>query len=618
MADNGTPEVPSVAEQDAAAAQQPDPAERLWQLWQQGERPDLDAFLAWAGELTAEQLAAVLRVDQRARWEAGEGIQAEAYLARYPIVQTQEDCALDLIYNEYLIRTRLGQSVEADEYTRRFPPFAATLRLQIELHRAMAGLVAGGPTSAGAVAMEATHIADQKTLGVDTLATAEQRTAVRGELAAEGIPAEFGRYRVERMLGRGGMGTVYLAYDTQLDRPVALKVPRFGDFIDQRLLERFYREARIAANFAHPHLCPVYDVGQIGGVHYLTMPFLRGDSLSAVLRRERPLDQRQAARWACQVARALAVAHAAGVVHRDLKPANVMLNEQGEPVVMDFGLARRDSPRDPRLSSAAIVGTPAYSPPEQIGGDSALLGPPSDVYSLGVMLYEMLTGRLPFSGTLQQIIKQVLVDEPAPPSRHRPDLDRALESICLKAMAKQPASRFQSMAAVAAALEGYLDGTSSPVTQEWGEQPPRRRRRRTVILAAMLALIAILAGGVWQWRIMFGNAADALPAGSRWNGTFKFLDGPGGDVQVDIEQRAGDTFKGAYRTERGAYEWRILGTLRNGAVRWTFTGAVRDNEDHSVVGQAFVEGRLQGNRMDVRFHQPRTAEQADMTLTRAR
>ena len=164
------------------------------------------------------------------------------------------------------------------------------------------------------------------------------------------LPKEFGRYRVIRKLGEGGMGAVYFAHDTQLDRPVALKIPRFSPQDDERILERFRNEARAAAAFHHPNLCPVFDVGQIGETHFLTMAYLEGTSLASRLASGPPMPQVEAARLVQQIAAALAFAHRRGVVHRDLKPANIMIQDGGVPVVMDFGLARRSEPDVGRLT----------------------------------------------------------------------------------------------------------------------------------------------------------------------------------------------------------------------------------------------------------------------------
>src|SRR5581483_1302271 len=198
---------------------------------------------------------------------------------------------------------------------------------------------------------------------------------------------------IEKKLGQGGMGAVYLAHDTELDRRVALKVPGFVAGDPPGVLERFQREARAAAKLHHPNLCPVFDVGQVGGVHYLTMAFIPGRTLARVLRdRGGPMDEMEAARLIRTLALALGEAHRAGVVHRDLKPANIIMSARGEPVILDFGLARRAE--DSRMTATgAALGTPAYMPPEQVEGDPTAVGPASDIYGLGVILYELLTAR---------------------------------------------------------------------------------------------------------------------------------------------------------------------------------------------------------------------------------
>ncbi len=196
------------------------------------------------------------------------------------------------------------------------------------------------------------------------------------------------------------MGSVYLAHDGQLDRSVALKVPHFTPEDGPEILDRFYREARSAATLDHPNVCPIYDVGQIDGHHYVSMAFVEGRPLADLVEADKRLSQRQAAILVRQVAMAMAEAHRRGIIHRDLKPANIMINPRHEPVIMDFGLARRSDKRDAQLTkSGAIVGTPAYMSPEQVKGDPTGIGPGCDIYSLGVVLYELLTGRLPFEGS---------------------------------------------------------------------------------------------------------------------------------------------------------------------------------------------------------------------------
>ncbi len=264
------------------------------------------------------------------------------------------------------------------------------------------------------------------------------------------------------------MGSVYLAHDTQLDRRVALKIPHFwpeGDEAEPNHLDldRFYREARAAATFDHPNLCPVYDVGQIDGVHYLSMAYIRGRSLSDYIDPRKPMPLHRVAAAVRKLALALEVAHDRGVVHRDLKPSNIMVNSRRELVIMDFGVAWRVGSSDERLTKNGIVlGTPAYMSPEQFSGNAEALGPRCDIYGLGVIMYELLTACRPFVGPEAVILGQILFIEPAPPSGHRPDLDPQIEAICLKAMAKRPEDRYATMGELAAALGDYLRGRNLP------------------------------------------------------------------------------------------------------------------------------------------------------------
>jgi predicted Ser/Thr protein kinase len=291
---------------------------------------------------------------------------------------------------------------------------------------------------------------------------AEAAGALRSGTAPLQLPFQFGRYRLEKLLGKGGMGAVYLAHDAQLDRRVALKIPRFGPD-DDAGRERFLREARAAATLHHPNLCPVFDAGKLDGVSYLTMAYLEGEPLSAKLGAGRPMPLRQAVELVRMLSLALQEAHAHGIIHRDLKPANIMIGLKNEPVIMDFGLARRETVEDDRLTqSGAVMGTPAYMPPEQVTGDLAAMGPGCDIYSLGVILYELLGGRRPFDGTAAVLMAQILRD-PAPPLVGvQPGLDGGLEAICLQALAKRPQDRHASMRALGEALERWLAGTEPP------------------------------------------------------------------------------------------------------------------------------------------------------------
>ena len=266
-----------------------------------------------------------------------------------------------------------------------------------------------------------------------------------------GIPDDFGRYRIMTELGAGGMGQVFLAHDTQLDREVALKVPRIGR--GNAAVDRFYREARSMASLRHPNICPVYDVGQHDGIHFLTMACIQGETLDDLLRDKNRAGEIDARKLVRALALALAEAHRAGVIHRDLKPANIMIDERNEPIVMDFGLARLERESEPHLTQdGSVLGTPAYMPPEQIEGRIDDIGPVSDVYSLGVVLFQLLTGKLPFEGSSVSVMAHILLNDPPAPSSIC-EVPGDMERICLKAMSRAEADRFQSMDELVQALD---------------------------------------------------------------------------------------------------------------------------------------------------------------------
>jgi serine/threonine protein kinase len=284
-----------------------------------------------------------------------------------------------------------------------------------------------------------------------------------------GLPNPFGRYQIVRPLGQGGMGTVYMAYDTYLDRQVALKVPHFGPTSSPEVLERFRREARTAAQLKHPNICQVYDVGQINGIHFLTMEYIQGMPLSQFLAATRTLPQPAVAALVRTVALALHAAHTQGIIHRDLKPSNIMINTARQPVIMDFGLARQFLVDGSALTQpGAVMGTPGYMAPEQVEGNPAAIGPGCDLYSLGVILYQLLTGRIPFAdaGGAVALLYQTVHTPPPRPSQERPDVHPRLDAICLKLLAKQARDRYASMADLAAALGEYLGPTSQTADPE--------------------------------------------------------------------------------------------------------------------------------------------------------
>jgi WD40 repeat protein len=332
------------------------------------------------------------------------------------------------------------------------------------------------------------------------------------------LPAAIGRFRIGRELGRGGFGIVFQAYDPQLGREVALKVPRAEVVFTPELRERFLREARAAAILDHPNLVPVFDAAEVGPVCYIASAYCPGTTLDAWLKaRTEPVPWREAAALVATLAEAVQHAHSQRVVHRDLKPSNVLLQIAGTmdgqsvletnlhsavPKITDFGLAKFDSlepdtvARQYETRSGAILGTPRYMAPEQAVGKPQAVGPAADIYALGAILYEVLTGRPPFvAESVLDTLEQIRSHEPLPPRRLRPKLPRDLETICLCCLQKEPGKRYASAAALAEDLRRYLAGEpirARPV-RAWERLVKLARRRPTVaVLTAVSSLASLL------------------------------------------------------------------------------------------------------------------------------
>src|SRR5262249_29151104 len=265
-------------------------------------------------------------------------------------------------------------------------------------------------------------------------------------------------YEVEAVLGQGGFGVVFRARNLRLGRPVALKMLLAGVYAGPTELARFRREAETVAGLCHPNIVQIYEVGDHEGRPYFTMELVDGGSLAQKLT-PTPPPVRWAAELVASLADAVAVAHGTGIVHRDLKPANILLTADGIPKISDFGVARRLKGEGGLTWTGTGVGTPSYMAPEQASGNSGPIGPATDVYGLGAVLYELLTGRPPFrGGTALETFRQVLSDEPVRPSRLSPRVPRDLESVCLKCLQKDPQRRYSSAAALAEDLRRYLLG----------------------------------------------------------------------------------------------------------------------------------------------------------------
>jgi serine/threonine-protein kinase len=319
-----------------------------------------------------------------------------------------------------------------------------------------------------------------------------------GSLAAGGLPHISG-YEIEAVLGQGGMGVVYKARDLRLNRPVALKMLRFGVFATGEEKERFLREAEAEAGLSHPHIVQVHQVGDHDNRPYFTMEFVEGGSLAQQLR-GMPQPALHAAALVAALAQAVHAAHQRGILHRDLKPANILLTADGTPKIADFGLARRlEGPAD--LTQTGVpMGTPSYMSPEQAVGKTSGVGRAADIYSLGAIRYELLTGRPPFRAeTAAETLQQVIHQEPVPPTRLNSAVPRDAETICLKCLEKQSPSRYSSAAALADDLHRFQRGDSiaaRPVSRR--ERLVRWMRRsptQAALVATVLALLVLALGG---------------------------------------------------------------------------------------------------------------------------
>jgi serine/threonine protein kinase len=403
--------------------------ERFEAAWERGDQPVLDKYLP-PGE--SRVLAELVHVDLERRLKAGDAVRVEHYLARYPDLASKREAVLALVAAEYILRRRQEPSLEMEEYARRFPDYYDDLLSRYRL-----------PTTIDEQpAPPALPPRNQEAWRVDF-------SGVDAALALRGIPG----YEVLGVLGRGGMGVVYQAREVKLKRLVALKTILAGSLAGAGELVRFTREAEAAARLRHPNIVQIYQIGEHLGVPYLALEFIDGPSLKQRLSGQ-VLEPEQAGRLVETLARAMHYAHERGIVHRDLKPGNVLVGTDGVPKICDFGLAKLLDEGTGQTRSGDILGTPSYMAPEQAAGNVRDVGPATDVYALGAIFYELLTGRPPFcAATSHQTLAEVRNRPPLPPRQLRPGLSRDLEAICLQCLQKQPHNRYPSALALAEDLQ---------------------------------------------------------------------------------------------------------------------------------------------------------------------
>jgi hypothetical protein len=439
---------------------------RFEAAWRAGRPEPVERFLPPAGHpLFLPTLVELVAVELEFAWKAG-GLdggpppRVEDYLARFPALDRPE-VVRRLLRQEWRVRRRRGDCPSAAEYRARFP-----------------------------------GVVDDEPAFIDTRAD---------EYPPPPRPVALPGYEVLEELGRGGMGVVYKARQVALNRVVALKMILAGAHAGPADSARFKTEAEAVARLQHPHIVQIFEVGEHDGHPYFALEFLGGGLDRQLAGTPRP--PREAARLVELLARAVHAAHAKGVVHRDLKPANVLLAADGTPKLTDFGLAKRLDEAG-QTASGAVLGTPSYMAPEQAGGQGNAVGPAADVYALGAILYECLTGRPPFqAATVLETLEQVRTQEPVAPTRLQPKTPRDLETVCLRCLEKKPGRRYATAEELAEDLRQFRGGEpvrARPVTAlERGWKWARRKPALAAaygLLAAALVLGLGGGGAAWLWQ----------------------------------------------------------------------------------------------------------------------
>lgn len=456
--------------------------QQFWQLWRQGRRPDLVAFLAARPGLTSTAVAAVVAIDQYERWMAGDRAPADWYLTLLPDDPTRDQAACDVVYGEFLLREQLDERPDPTSYLAQFPSLNEPLARQFDVHRALEDDAQARP------------------------APDSPAPTLHGRLLATLIrtsPPSVPGYEVLELIGKGGMGMVYKGRQVSLHRIVALKVFDPPPGSDPSMLDRMRREAQITARLSHPNIVTVYDAGLAGSSFYLAMEYVEGTDLHRLVEQQGPLPVATAHDYARQAALGLQHAHEKGLVHRDIKPSNLIVTraDDGPGVlkILDLGLARLTplatavTDHAPLTQIGAFMGTPDFVAPEQ-AADPRAADARSDLYSLGCTLYYMLTGQAPFTGatTLAKLVQHHLQDAP-PIEELRPGVPAGVVALVLRLMSKRPEDRFQSAGDLLQALPTAL------ASQAGAARPARRAglERRLVGHSDRVRGVAFAPNGRW-------------------------------------------------------------------------------------------------------------------------